>query len=109
MDPQPGEWEGVRERLEALRCREEILEAARLVDAELDECDGAVLSRLGALERQLRATRAGERFEPVIAALINAAASCDEALGRKRGVAAAPGGASAPAGGAAAQARSGPL
>ncbi|MCB9585642.1 MAG: DNA repair protein RecN [Polyangiaceae bacterium] len=84
VDPQPGEWEGVRERLESLRCREEILEAARLVEAELEECDGAVLSRLGALERQLRATGSGERFEPVVAALINATASCEEALAHAR-------------------------
>ncbi len=80
VDPQPGEWEGVRERLEALRCREETLEAARLVESELEECDGAVLPRLAALERQLRASDEAGRFEALVAALTNAAGACEDAL-----------------------------
>lgn len=84
VDPQPGEWEGVRERLEALRCREETLQAARLVEAELEECEGAVLSRLVALERRLRAIQGGERFSALNASLVSAAASCEDALARAR-------------------------
>lgn len=84
VDPQPGEWEGVRERLEALRCREEIVQAARLVELELEECEGAVLPRLVALERRLRATQGGERFAALTTSLVGAAASCEDALARAR-------------------------
>lgn len=73
------EWEGVRERLDSLRRREESVEAVRLVESELEESDGAVLPRLAALERQLRALQVGE-FAALSSALSAAAASCEEAL-----------------------------